>query len=137
MNVTDAEAATLNRAIFGAWHTAPRYVATINVPGYLPQDDDPPTFDAPCDAWGYLTDERERDEDMATDNGHEPGKCNCAPSKTWETLNALAQRSTPHRTRVTLGINPDGTGTIYGPTPGHEGQHDLGLAYSVTLLTEE
>jgi hypothetical protein len=37
-------------------------------------------------------------------------------------------------------VNPDGTATylplFHGPTPGYDGSHDLGLAYSVTWSEE-
>jgi hypothetical protein len=87
------------------------YVATINVPGYLPMDDDPPTFDSIRDAWLYLADERERGEDSAEDWRDD--------DTTREDLLDAAE----------AGVE----GTVYGPTPGYDGDHDLGLAYSVSL----
>jgi hypothetical protein len=94
------------------------YVATVNVPGYLPMDDDPPTFDTAAGAWAYLADERERDEDAAETEDEEY-------SDTVTRLRYLAE--TEH-----------GTGVVYGCTPGREGEiHDLGLAYCVTLVERE
>lgn len=107
-----------------------KYLATVNIPGYLPQDDEPPTFDTAREAWEYLADERERDE-LPDDLNH--------LSRTWRELYALGMLDDPEHTQrwiAVLGLDPDGTGTIYGPTPGYDGQHDLGLAYSVTRIDE-
>jgi hypothetical protein len=89
------------------------YLATQNVvPGYLPQDDDPPTFVTSGDAWQYLAEERRNDEDNT------PGM------HYGETVNTLdAYASAGH-----------GEDTVYGPTPGYDGDHDHGLAYSVTVI---
>lgn len=93
------------------------YAATINVPGYLPMEDDPPVFDDPKDAWEYLADERERGfdgiEDQMTDED------------LWHYLVAQAEEPTG-----------DGTGAAYGPTPGYKGDHDLVLVYSVILVED-
>ncbi len=104
------------------------FVATINVPGYLPMDDDPPTFDTAQEAWAYLAEERERDEDQFPDD--EP------IGEYTETLGYLRYAAGPE---VTYGspsedypLGVDGTGTIYGSTPGYSGRNDLGLAYCVT-----
>jgi hypothetical protein len=87
------------------------YLATENVPGYLPQDDDPPVFGTPAEAWEYLAGERRRGEDDT------PGD---VYSDTVDELEAAAASL--------------GEGTVYGATPGYDGDHDLGLAYSVTLV---
>jgi hypothetical protein len=93
-----------------------RYVATINVPGYLPMDDDPPMFDSPRDAWQYLVGEVERSwDDYPFDDN---GAC-------------LSAHSAMHN------LDQSETGTVYAPTPGYEGDHDLGLAYSVTVAEGE
>lgn len=104
------------------------YVATINVPGYLPMDDDPPTFETAAEAWWYLYHERvesERDAscDLCDDTmTHGPfGDCD-DDSETGRELGQAARRAE--------------IGTIYGPTPGYRGDHDLGLAYSVSLAEE-
>jgi hypothetical protein len=90
-----------------------RYVATINIPGYLPMDDDPPVFETPQAAWSYLADERERGEDETEGEEY----------------------SDTHRALVALAMAAPGTpgliGTVYGDTPGSDSPHDLGLAYSV------
>lgn len=87
------------------------YVATINTPGYLPMDDDPPVFDTTREAWEYLYDEHERAVDQM---------------EAWETDD---------------GMRPDygDTGTIWATTPGRDSDdpHDLGVVYSVTLVVEE
>lgn len=103
------------------------YVATINVPGYLPMDDDPPVFDTAAEAWQYLMDERERAineaahiDDIGTSFGDD---------QTW-----LVMRG--HR-------DAGYTGSVYGFNPSlsasfdeFEENHDLGLAYSVTEVEE-
>jgi len=91
------------------------YVATINVPGYLPMDDDPPIFETARDAWQHLVSEVEHGWDMMPD----------ADAAYLEVHTQLHN------------IDQDQTGTIYGPTPGYDGDHDLGLAYSVTWTDEE
>jgi hypothetical protein len=102
-----------------------RYVATINTPGYLPQDDDPPVFDTAYEAWSYLADERERSEDDAVD----PGGADWPYSVTVAELHDAAGHNDPERAL--------GEGTVYDSTPGYTGSHDLGLAYSVTAIEEE
>jgi hypothetical protein len=92
------------------------YVATINVPGYLPMDDDPPTFDTTEEAWQYLVDEVERawDEYPEDNNGA-----------------ALEAHTAMHSQ------DQSQTGSVVAPTPGYDGEHDLGLAYSVSVAEEE
>lgn len=104
------------------------YVATINIPGYLPQDDDPPVFDTAQEAWEYLADERERGEDSAAE---EEGPY----TETVGILRAVAVALEAHNVSHLsgAGITSDGIGTVYGSTPGYDGTHDLGLAYCVTL----
>lgn len=90
------------------------YVATINVPGYLPMDDEPPTFETAQEAWAYLADERRNAED------EEEGEY----STTVDELDA-------HAAAAGSGA-PFDVGTVYGDTPGYDGSHDLGLAYCVS-----
>jgi hypothetical protein len=78
-------------------------------------DDDPPVFDSPRDAWSWLAERRRESEDFAVDVTGDGGPY----SSTVDELDAYA--SSEH--------GPD---TIYGDTPGYDGDHDLGLAYSVT-----
>jgi hypothetical protein len=85
------------------------YVATINVPGYLPMDDDPPVFDTAREAWEYLYEEHERAVDGA---------------EAWREDDGIDIH------------NMDREGVIYASTPGYEGDHDLGLAYCVTYTSE-
>lgn len=88
------------------------YVATVNIPGYLPMDEEPAVFDTAHEAWEYLALERaaSTDEDWDSDG---------------DTVQALYDAA---RTNA--------EGTVYGPTPGYDGNHDLGLAYSVALVED-
>ena len=118
----------------------PRYIATINVPGYLPMDDDPPIFDTPREAWEWLADARREAEDSVdtcSDPKHEtpcPADCpecqdGCGYSATVNTLESLGD-GTLSFAEVGEG---DGTGSDTGDTPGYDGDHDLGLAYTVSI----
>jgi hypothetical protein len=100
-----------------------KYLATINTPGYLPQDDDPPVFDTAAEAWAYLADERERDEDDSADDS----------AADWPYTATLAELhdAAGHNNPPSMG-----EGTIYGSTPGYDGSHDLGLAYSVSEVED-
>ena len=99
-----------------------RYVATMATPGYLPWSDDaPPSFVASADAWHYLADERRRQEDSATaidENGPDE-----LPYS--DTVTELDELATTYA---------DVAGTVYGATPGYDGDHDLGVAYTVQAL---
>ena len=107
---------------------APRYVATINTPGYLPMDDDPPVFDCIADAWEYLADERRRaEEDLACDETCEEG-----PTCQWGYTHDLSDTYTTLLEQAKLAT----LGTEYGDTPGYHGSHDLGMAYSVDVAEE-
>jgi hypothetical protein len=118
-----------------AWTPPVRYVATVNIPGYLPTDDDPPVFDDVSDAWDYLRAERERDED-ASEGCDIPGCDTGEYSDTWRTLRYIAtgghEHGSPNEDTPT---NTDGTGTVYGDTPCAHSERDLGLAYCVTPVT--
>lgn len=111
------------------------FVATINTPGYLPQADEPATFDTAAAAWAYLADERARDEDGAClDTVYLDGN-----SETYDELAALGEPA--HWTKDEPatdwlrenGVALDGTGTVWGSTPGCDEDHDLGLYYSVDV----
>ena len=88
------------------------YVAIINVPGYSPMAEEPAEFPTIASAWEYLADERCRSEeqDETTDEY----------SDTVEQLRTLAEAADPQ------------CGSVYGGTPGYDGDHDLGLVYTVT-----
>ena len=106
-----------------------RFLATVNTPGYLPMDDDPPVFDEARDAWDYLLSERRDAEDYALEiqgDGYTA------------TFNILEQLSQGHDVIGLAGgvvdTSSDLTGSVYGDTPGYDGDHDLGLVYSVTAV---
>lgn len=118
------------------------YIATINVPGYLPTDDDPPVFDTAAEAWWYLYHERcEADRDALPAvpehdcpwRGNPLGAPFCAVcddadnDHDSETAEKLARQA-----KTDLICDFERVGTVYGDTPGYTGDHDLGLAYSVT-----
>lgn len=108
------------------------YIAIVNVPGYSPMSDEPATFDSAQEAWAYLADERERDEDDTLTDDETPYS---------ETHARLAYLAHPlhweheHAASwvVNNGLDSDGTGVVYSDTPGYTGDHDLGLAYSVQI----
>jgi hypothetical protein len=112
-----------------------QYVATINVPGYLPMDDEPPIFDTPEEAWWYLYHERCRAEmdavcDLCDDElSHGPsGDCD-DDSETGRDLSKHARWAASG-----LVCDFEAVGNVYGPTPGYRGDHDLGLVYSVIVV---
>lgn len=90
-----------------------KYVAIINTPGYLP-DTEPEEFATETEAWAHLFEARMTDEAYA-DPDH---------SLSSETQRALVWR-----------VANGGTGTITGPTPGYDGEHDLGVAYTVDVVS--
>ncbi len=99
-----------------------QFMSIINIPGYLPMDDDPPVFDTAREAWEYLADERKRSEDDYEGTGYSA----CA--------NALEQRAAGNWDPAYGSIDETtGEGTVHGGTPGYEGDHDLGFAYSVVI----
>jgi hypothetical protein len=101
------------------------YVAIINVPGYLPDSmDEPATFETAREAWDYLASERKRSEDDTYTEG------DGGYSGTLRELQSLAQYDANQEDSLLAG-------TVYGPTPGYEGDHDLGLAYSVEIAEGE
>jgi hypothetical protein len=96
------------------------YVAIVNTPGYLPMDDEPPTFDTAREAWEYLAEERMRaDEAWEPDDENDPD----GPQSIDDTQAKLEEMA-----------RLDRAGTVYAPTPGYDGDHDLGLAYSVEYV---
>lgn len=99
------------------------FVATINVPGYLPTDTEPPEFETAREAWEYLREERARGEDNALMFARPLDETE-PYSETWLELDKRADQGWPV-------CDFERVGTVYGDTPGYEGEHDLGLAYSV------
>lgn len=104
------------------------YLATISTPGYLPWDDDPPVCDTAKEAWEYLLDRRREAEDTALEESGDGYS---------STLNTMESLTNDTMDPVDAGLNHDYTGTIYGDTPGYDGDHDLGLAYTVTEVNED
>lgn len=118
MSLNPADAFRHERAVRNEAMERTRYVATINVPGYMPMDDESPVFESTRDAWEYLASERERDEEDAMDAAD-------------VTADEGGLTSTVGELRAMTG-----TGTVYGSTPGSDSEHDLGLAYSVDLAED-
>lgn len=87
--------------------------ATINIPGYLPMDDEPPEFDTPEQAWEWLREEREKALDDVDYDEPEFDEDQCL-----DEIEGMIDHPT--------------TGTVYGRTPGSDSEYDLGLAYTVT-----
>lgn len=98
------------------------YVATVNVPGYSPMDDDPPMFSTATAAWQYLRDERQRDLEQRWESE------DAGIAEADEQDSALAEIETA----IASGT---GEAWVWGTGPSIE--HDLGLAYSVTWSDEE
>jgi hypothetical protein len=104
-----------------------KYVAIISTRGlYLPDTTEQPAeFDTVGEAWEYLAQERREAEDEAETVAE-------GYSATVNILQMVAD-SQDWSTCENAGVDPlSAEGTVYGPTPGYEGDHDLGLAYSVT-----
>lgn len=111
------------------------YVATINVPGYLPMDDEPPTFETAQEAWQYLRDEHA----MGWNDVEVPGDPDDMLPEPFFSQYRDVDRALMVRASERLGeliCDFERVGTIYGPTPGYEGEHDLGLAYSVSEVVD-
>lgn len=98
-----------------------RFVATISAPGYLPMEDDPPVFDHPREAWEYLASDRLQHENDC-ESEDEP------LSDAWVELNSRAFDKDDEA--------GDSIGSVYGETPGYDGNHDLGLVYTVSVAEE-
>lgn len=90
----------------------PTYLALINTPGYLPEDE-PVEFETIAEAWTYLAEERRGDEDNVEGaDGY---------SEIAAKLAEMAEAANPQ------------CSAVYGPTPGYDGDHDLGVVYTVTI----
>jgi hypothetical protein len=103
-----------------------KFVAIINVPGYSPMDDDPPVFDTAREAWEYLAGERERGEEDSSDDPDQEYTDTARQLRTAAGFGIAAAEIT----------YPNGTGVVYGCTPGSDSDHDLGLTYSVVIVNE-
>jgi len=105
-----------------AWWKDYQWTATVNTPGYLPMADEPAVFDDPVAAWDYLVSEREADEDgLAVGQDY---------SDDYYRLADMARD-------VQRGLVSTPAGTVYLSTPGSDSPHDLGLAYSVEVLSTD
>lgn len=93
----------------------PVYLATVSAPGYLPMADEPAAFDTASAAWDWLLSERERDLD--------------------DPMNDVAPNAEDAALEEMLGwMESPGIGSVWGPTPGSDSPHDLGLIYAVTSI---
>src|SRR5574341_1473780 len=103
------------------------YVATVNVPGYLPECE-PMAFDTADEAWDYLADERRRDEDQDESASEYSGAVTLLDYiASGDHIHGPPQEDWP--------TNADGTGMMLADTPGSDSPHDLVLAYVVSLVT--
>lgn len=100
----------------------PLFEAIVNTPGYLPMADDATTFDSASDAWAWLADERGREEDQAEERFYSDALMLMA--RLGEVASVWPQ-DTPEWMATAR------VGTVYAGTPGYDGEHDLGLAYTV------
>lgn len=91
----------------------PRYLATMNTPGYLPWSDDRMLFDTVQAAWEYL--EAQRNEQ-------------------WNDTESQGPDYDPVMGNMGILGKYGDCGTVYGSTPGNDGSHDLGIAYTVTKV---
>lgn len=122
---TEALVTVLCEEAIKAYEDGPeaQYIAHINIPGYSPMADEPAEFETAQEAWEYLADERreaeesfELVEDGANDKDEE--------SPTLQRLVSYMRHEKPV------------CDVVYGPTPGYDGDHDLGLAYSVVPIQD-
>jgi hypothetical protein len=112
-----------------------QYMATVNTPGYLPMDDDPPVFDTASEAWAHHANAREGHEgDMSDDSEYSDVVMSLRYAAGPTFYPDTAPGTEPGNPHEDVPLNADGTGVIYGPTPGYDGDHDLGLAYCVTAV---
>jgi hypothetical protein len=110
-----------------------KYVAIINVLGYLPTEDEPPVFDTAAEAWDYLaTIRREHEDDAAAAVYLRDGRTTCC-SRNAVYCDCARQYSDTVDKLGAMGAAGTKNGTVYGDTPWYEGDHDLGLAYSVQV----
>jgi hypothetical protein len=108
-------------------------------------------FDTAAEAWAYLADERRRGEEDVPATEGEPFSVtvdaldSLGTERHWSRHcggSACTRPDNDHMTSLAgwlteRGIARDGTGSIWGETPGYDGVHDLGLAYTVSIVEEE
>jgi hypothetical protein len=107
-----------------AAEVSPGFITTTNVPGYSPTSD-PVWHQTITEAWEYHRSERYdafTDADVSEENDATINRLQMSADGQWEPAFGVSDHN--------------GTGTIYGTTPGYEGDHDLGLAYTVTAVQE-
>ncbi len=108
-----------------------RYVAIVNVPGYLPTDDEPPTFDTISEAWWHLYHERCAEERDAI---NETGLCdNCG--EPYDDGHDDDSETGKDLAKMAKAVEPE-AGTVWGPTPCFVGISDLGWSYTVQPLED-
>jgi hypothetical protein len=95
------------------------FIATVNTPGYLPEGE-PGYFTSATEAWDWLRGER---YDALDDAEVDPDT-----DATVATLRSLSDGLLWDE----LGEEVSGAGSVGGTTPGYDGDHDLGVVYSVT-----
>lgn len=86
------------------------YLATINTPGYLPEAE-PAYFDTAAEAWDHLWDEHTRA---------------CEDAERDVSIHASTSFSDVRHQGT--------TDALVLPTPGYDGDHDLGVTYTVTKV---
>jgi hypothetical protein len=111
-----------------------KFVARINMPGYLPEGTTP-VFDRITEAWSYLAEERERGEEAAEswEHGHD-GLSDDATDV--EKMTTLAKLRMMANLTKDDGEHSIMHGSVQGPTPGSDSPHDLGLVYAVDAVSD-
>lgn len=102
------------------------YVAIINVPGYLPEEE-PPTFTSARQAWEYLLTDRNRFEDEWFDPDVDEPKY----SVTSDQIHTMYERAAWERMATE---DWDGTGSVTGPDPSNPNK---AWAYEVQIVEED
>lgn len=109
-----------------------KYSATIHSPGCLPEAE-PVEFDTAQEAWEYLYDDREVDQDQIWAVG-ESAQEEQSILESDTTLDTLRRRASDKW----LVCDFERVGSVWGPTPGHTANDpwDRGLVYSVDPIEE-
>lgn len=93
-----------------------QFTTIINTPGYLPWAESNEEFDTCSQAWEYLIQVR-------TDQLDDP-----MPDEDHDKPDSALEEMIEH-------ANEGSLGSVWGRTPGYNGDHDLGIAYSVVQTT--